>query len=498
MTITRRTALKSLSLGSSTLLLAPLLSRIEAEAAGSEARPTRFVFVVEGNGLPPEQVHPEGIEYKAREKRDKFEEFSLTSFNRVPGTRDSGSGPRADGSETRGGNAVPAQANGQAVKREIKLPFSLEPVAEFQNKLTVIQGLSGKICGGGHSNNFGALGAYAGRGGVGNSGSAPGETIDAALAKQLGGIFPVVGLGISDRPEHTVIYNCSAWGRGQKLPTQCRPDLAYATLFGSVADGEGKKDFDADQDLLDFMVGDIKRVQGALGSADREKLDSYLGAYENLRQRQQRLVEVRDRLANVAPVPNDKFKSEVETDRLDAHFDLAAAALIGGLTNVVTLASGVGDPFFSVRFHGLGISLDKHSIGHGGSFQNRDWADLSTTIRNFHFKLIARLMKQLQAVPEGNGTMLDNTLIVYLSDAAEGHHSRCWEWPFVLLGDLGGRLKSGRCLSYPNYATAGHRTINGLYTTLLHTAGNPATTFGQADPMLKDFDQTGPLPELLA
>ena len=94
--------------------------------------------------------------------------------------------------------------------------------------------------------------------------------------------------------------------------------------------------------------------------------------------------------------------------------------------------------------------------------------------------------------------MLDNTLIVYLSDAAEGHHSRCWEWPFVLIGDLGGKLKCGRYLSYPDYGLPGHRTFNSLYNSLLHAAGAPRDDFGMADGMLKDLDQSGPLAELMA
>jgi hypothetical protein len=101
---------------------------------------------------------------------------------------------------------------------------------------------------------------------------------------------------------------------------------------------------------------------------------------------------------------------------------------------VVTIASGVGDPYFSVKFDGLGIGVGKHTIGHGGSYYGMTWEDMSIKIRRFHFDLIARLMKKLEAVPEGNGTMLDRTVVVYLSDAAEGHHSRCWEWPFVVVG----------------------------------------------------------------
>ena len=127
-----------------------------------------------------------------------------------------------------------------------------------------------------------------------------------------------------------------------------------------------------------------------------------------------------------------------------------------------------------------------------------DWAGVYELIRGFHFELIARLAKKLESIPEGDGTMLDNTVIVYLSDAAESHHSRCWEWPFVILGDAGGKLKAGRYVDYPGYAQPGHRTTANLYTTLLNLAGSDAERFGVADPNLKDLDQTGPLEELLA
>ena len=317
--------------------------------------------------------------------------------------------------------------------------------------------------------------------------------------------FSQFNFGISTKPEHSVIYNCSASGPGTKIPTQCRPDLAYNTLFGSVAAGEGATQFGANQDLLDFMAGDVRRAKKELGSADSEKLDSYLGAFENLRKRQARLVEVRDSLSKIAPVPDDKFKSPVETDRLDAHFDLAAAALIGNLTNVVTIASGCGDPYFGIKFEGLGIGIGKHGIGHGGGFEGQTWDQLAIKIRRFHLGLTNRLMHQLAAVPEGDGkTMLDNTVIVYLSDAAESHHSRCWEWPFLVMGDLDGRLKSsceagkGRYLAYPKYGEKGHRVINGLYNTFLHAAGSPRDDFGHEDIGLKDVPQGGPLAELLA
>ena len=198
----RRQFIKGAALGAGSVVLAPLLAQIRAHAEGDAKLPKRFVFVVEGNGLPWQQIQPIGIERgKNNDDRNKIVETSL------------------DGHD---------------------LPKALEPLAPWKNRVTVVQGLSGKICGGGHSNNFGALGCYSAHGGVGNAGAPAAETIDVALGKKLGGVFPQVGLGISDRPEHSIIYNCSAWDAGKPMPTQCRPDLAYASLFGSVAVGQGR------------------------------------------------------------------------------------------------------------------------------------------------------------------------------------------------------------------------------------------------------------------
>ncbi len=203
MAIVRREWFKHFSLGTSGVLLSPLLNRLAAEEAGTYA-PRRFVFVMEGNGFNPPQAQPKSIDRKknaqSRNDVDRLQDISLA---------------------------------------EHELSEAMEPLSEFKNRLTVIQGLSSRICGGGHSNNFGALGVYSSKAG------AFGETIDMALAKALPATFSQVGLGISDKPDHTIIYNTSALGRGQKVPTQCRPDLAYQQLFGSVLGGNAAKAFRA-------------------------------------------------------------------------------------------------------------------------------------------------------------------------------------------------------------------------------------------------------------
>lgn len=457
----RRDALKALGASAGAAFLAPLLSRIEARAAGKPVTAKRFVFVVESNGVRPEQLAPSGVTRKPRDQREL-------------------NGPEALLDEP---------------LKDKDLPFSLEPVKAWKDKLLIVQGLSGRICGGGHSNNFGALGCFPTRG---ESTEVLGETIDGALARAVPGTFPHIGLGISKRLENNVIYNVSALGANKGLPTIVNPQLGYATLFGSVADGAAKQEFAAKNNLLDFMKDDVRRAGAKVAGPEKEQFGAYLEALETLRDRQSKLNEIEHTLREKGPVPSDKYKSAVETDRLDAQFDIGAAALVCGLTNVLTLSSAAGIRDFDITFKGLGLAIDKHSIGHGGSYQGKTWADLYNIIRRYHFDRIAGLMKKLERVPEGNGTMLDNTVIVYLSDGAEGHHSRCWEWPMVVIGNMGGALRTGRYLDYPGYGRKAHRTTANMYLTLLHLAGVKRDTFGTADPNLKDIDQTGPLSELLA
>lgn len=461
----RREFLRNTGLGAGALALGPVLQQLEARAAGIAPNTPRFVFVVESNGVPPQQMAPSGIQRRSRPQRPLNGPSDLLDVS----------------------------------LKDRDLPVSLEPIAPWKDQVTIIQGLSGRVAGGGHSNNFMALGAFGGgRGSGGESSNVLGPTIDGALANHIGGIFPHVGLGISKRIENSVVYSISAIGRNKPLPILVKPDQAMGTLFGSVASGQARSEFVARRNLLDFLREDIKRAESRLAGPEREQLAAYLSAFDTLSDRQSRLNEIEQTLRKQAPVSSDKYTSDVEIDRLDAQFDLAAASLISGLTNVMTISSAAGIRDFDICFTGLGLKKGKHHTGHGGSQNGMTWDETYNMIRRFHFNLIARLAKKLESVPEGDGTMLDNTVIVYLSDGAEGHHSRCWEWPMVLLGNAGGRLKTGRYVDYPGYGHPGHRTTANFYTTLLNLAGSRAERFGMADPNLRDLDQTGPLVELLS
>ncbi len=153
-----------------------------------------------------------------------------------------------------------------------------------------------------------------------------------------------------------------------------------------------------------------------------------------------------------------------------------------------------------VTYRGLGISKHVHGLGHAESVDGMTPVEARGRIRKFQLDQIGRVAAKLRAVPEGDGTMLDNTLILYLSDAAEKHHGSCLEWPFILLGGLGvvsGSTRGGRYLQYPGYGKQGHRTIGNLYNTLMHLAGKPQDEFGRLDVNLNTATQRGPLSELI-
>jgi hypothetical protein len=457
----RRDTLKTLGLSAGSTFLYPILNKLKAEAAGLPITSKRFVFVVESNGVKPQQMPPEGIirPERAESPLNGPEEFIDISLH------------------------------------DKRLPMSLEPVSSWKDKLTIVNGLSGRICGGGHSNDHGALGAVPG----GRKGpSSVHETIDGVLAKTVPSIFPFVGLGISKTLANNVVYSISASEKGSLLPIICQPQQAYNTLFGSVAEGSAKQEFIAKNNILDFLKDDIRKIESNITSVEKEQFDAYLGTFESLRDKQSRLNDIKYTLRDKGPVVDNKYTSPIETDRLDAQFDLAAAALICGLTNVVTISSAAGESDFDITFTGLGFKKSRHHAGHGGSENGLTYLETYEVIRRYHFDLIAGLCKKLEGIKEGDGTMLDNTVIVYLSDGAEAHHSRCWEWPMVVIGDMGGRLKSGRYIDYPGYGQPKHRTIANMYVTLLNLAGSGRDNFGMNDPGLKDFDQHGPLEELLA
>jgi len=214
--------------------------------------------------------------------------------------------------------------------------------------------------------------------------------------------------------------------------------------------------------------------------------------------RQQQLTDLSPTWSRVAPdnpTNSDLYTSADPLDRMQAHFDMVQAALQGGLTNVAVLAVGTGGGF-DLPYPSLVTGVRRHDLHH--MYPNIiDPSVAVTVIRDATRALVAQaagLARALYDTPEEGGTMLDNTVIVVMSDNGEQHHSTASEWPTLLIGGRNmGLHTDGRSVVFPGVGRSTNRQVSNLFNTLGHGAGMELDRFG-AEGALRITP--GPLSEL--
>jgi hypothetical protein len=202
-----------------------------------------------------------------------------------------------------------------------------------------------------------------------------------------------------------------------------------------------------------------------------------------------RLETVADRLRRHAPQVDDLYaRPQFETDWHDRLLDLGISALASGITSTLTIGSGRGEIFGAWK--GIGVEEQGHNLGHMPQPENPIWIK----IRQYNSRMLLKIVESLDAVPEGSGTMMDHTLIVYTSNNADSQHTNGGNWPVMLIGDFDGAIKTGRFTQLD-----GKRPINSLYAALLRAAGENVDRFNMSDQIARQFDSgEGPLREALA
>ena len=461
MPITRRNALAAF--GSVPLALQPFLQSLAAEAQGRT--PRRFVFVVKSSGVDKENLAPVGLDVQWKKDRTEHVEAAWADHD---------------------------------------LPDNLKPFEDLKDQLTVVQGLSGRNFQGNHTSGYGALSCHH------SEHVAVAPTVDCLLGQHLSqGPYKMYGMAMNGPlleqytrgPQDTYCYpNISAMAKGRPVAYQASPKKAYLELFGAaVATPEQlKQKLSLNSNLMDFMKDDARRIERLLSPEEKERFARYTEAFEALRIREKKKVSLEERVRKFAPQMTNKYESMTPSVRQELHFELATAALITGLTNVVTLRTDT----LGIIYNGLGINQHVHALGHLGDGQlSNGWngPKARKEIDKLQLGYVADMAKKLRTIPERDGTMLDNTTIVFMSCAGGLHHAGQRDWPFVLVGGTGGGLKGGRYIQYPSYQNSGHRTIANLYLSLMQSAGmKNEDNFGQLDASLKDIDVAGPLSEVLA
>ena len=384
---------------------------------------------------------------------------------------------------------IPSGMTSSGSLAKATLPEPIEALEPFKERLHIINGLHGMHTSPSHSAFFGALGGFRGGDGVPPSAA----TIDYELSKVLPQtLMPHLCIGMDSKENMATkptIATLSASGAGQPIFMHSNPNHLYQMLYGGISDGDIRLQHEARSSLLN-QIEQLATAKGqALPTADELRYGQYVQGFRDLNGLRGRLETVADHLRQFAPTVDQRYTDpEFETDWHDCLLELGISSLASGVTNTLTIASGRGEIFGSWK--GLGIDEQGHNLGHMLQPDNPIWIK----IRQYNCRMLVRIMEALESVPEGSGTMMDNTLIVYTSNNADKQHTNGANWPVMLLGNCGGIFKTG-CFTQLD----GKRPINSLYTALLRACDQKVDRFNMNDQLAKKFDSSsGPLKEVLA
>ena len=317
-----------------------------------------------------------------------------------------------------------------------------------------------------------------------------GVSMDQIAAQTLGketqlaslelGVDSVETLGACDAGYSCAYTNTIAWRTATTpLPMENDPRAVFERLFGSTDSTDVAARLARirqDRSVLDYVSDRIAGLQRTLGPGDQTKLDQYFDAVRDVERRIQRAAEQSDREIPLIDQPVGIPDSFADHSRL--MFDLLALAYQTDLTRVGTFmlsreVSGRAYPEIGVP--------DAH---HGCSHHQNDPVKLEklAKINTFHMQQFAHFLETLQSTPDGDGTLLDHSTLIYGSGISDGNIHFHMDLPIVVVGSGGGRLKGGRHLRYDN-----DTPLANLFVSLLDKLDVPVEQFG---------DSTGQLPYL--
>lgn len=321
--------------------------------------------------------------------------------------------------------------------------------------------------------------------GVGPSryGAIGGISLDQHVANAIGSRtkFASLQFGIGEPP---TAWPLMARAQNQPIWPEINPRKAFDRVFGALMPGAVDPMAErvrADrQSVLDYLKDDLADLRCQIGTQERYKLDAHL---ESIREVERSLSFTSGAAsACKAPAPPGTGSMDFPTTG-KVQMDLVTATLACDLTRVIVLMwSGGGS---NVAHTWIGIPAGHHNIAHDGSGQDgptrRAWM---IRIETWYAQQLAYLLGKMDSVPDGAGTLLDSTAVVWIHEQANGSSHDRRNMPYVIAGGCGGFFRTGQLLKY----NGTHH--NNLLVSLMNAMEVPGDTFG--DPAYC----TGPLPEL--
>jgi hypothetical protein len=365
----------------------------------------------------------------------------------------------------------------------LKLTPILEPLAPFQSQLTVINQLSRP--GGAAVTDHAVSSAGWLTGAVAKQTEAEdiqvGISIDQVLAKHVGQETPFPSLEYATEdftgyiggcvPGYSCTYmNTIAWGgEAAPLPMEINPRVAFERLFGRAGSPEDRRRrMHEDRSILDSVVAEAGVLQRAISAPDRRRLDDYL---TNVREIERRIG--RTEAANTADVSLAAPVGIPESfeEHMCVMFDLLAVAYQADLTRVFTFMTG--REASQRTYPGLNMSQTHHDTSHHG--QQPDKMEQHAKINTYFTMLFASFLERLRASPEGEGSVLDHSVIAYGTGMSDGQAHNSYPLPFALVGGAGGQLRGNRYMIAPEWTS-----IANLWVSVADLFGVSLTSFGES------------------
>jgi hypothetical protein len=365
----------------------------------------------------------------------------------------------------------------------MELGKSLEPLGPFRSRLNLISGLFNKAATG--------VGIHPGQTGNILSGAAlqkgavlrGGVSVDQVLAARFGEetAQPSLVLGCEQpitgfhETNFSMAYssNISWQDANSPVPMEVYPSLAFDCLF----DNQGSR---RTLSILDRVQDQAAALQREVGATDKAKLDEYLTSVREVEKRVERTRAEKDKAdgrardrgvpAMAMKRPDNGLPEDIR-EHMRLMCDIIALAFQTDKTRVATLLlcrdlSGLFYPFLDVR-------TAHHPTSH------EDEGDAYERVTRFYVGQLAYLAGRLAAMPEGESTVLDNSCLMFISNMWSGSRHDSGKLPIVTVGGLGGKLETGRVLSYLGRPDE-ERKLCSLYLSLMERMGVKADRFGDA------------------
>jgi Protein of unknown function (DUF1552) len=377
------------------------------------------------------------------------------------------------------------------------LPAILEPMRAVKNDLLVLSGLTlnpARAQGDGGGDHARAMASFlTGRHPRKTDGAdlRAGVSVDQAAASRIGQAtrFPSLELGCEGGKSagecdhgYSCAYQSNLSWRSETTPVakEINPRLVFDRLFGSSfgrTDGADPARGDRrTKSILDFVRDEARQLNESLGASDRRKLDEY---FTGVRELEQRVTRARpDVEFGVAKYPRPLGIPADYQEHLRLMGDLLVLAFQCDLTRIATFVFANDGSNRSYRT--AGVSDGHHDISHHGGDAAKQ-AKIRK-INQFHTTQLAYIVGKLKAIAEGDGTLLDHSMIVYGSGISDGNSHSHDDLPILLAGNANGTIKTGRHVRYPK-----ETPLTNLYVSMLDRIGANHDAFG---------DSTGPLTAL--